>query len=165
MPRFAFVSSLFVLFVYFSASTKGAITTLNFFHDNDFFSCPTGAPAHTMAIVDDGICRLLLPAIPSLGTEACYYNTVSSSFTGDKSGETYTFKSLILVDRCDCEFIAGRTGHRYYNRTCTIAHVVSACNSFRNSKKVRTFWPAYFEDTALKFWGIDVDYIQEFTLY
>jgi hypothetical protein len=146
-------------------SSEGAITTLNFFNQNDYGTCLVGTPNRTISITDDGNCYELVAAQPDLGYEACYYRTYTDSYTGIHSAEVYNIKSVAITDRCDCEYITGRVGQRFYNRSCFIARVYRQCETFKYNRKTKLFWNRLYDDKELEFWGVDMDYIQDYILY
>ena len=141
------------------------VTSLNFFHSNDFNTCETSTPDRVITLIDDGTCYELVPSDLSKDLEAWYYRTHEDSFVGLYSNLTYNLKSLYILDRCNCEHIVSRTGHRVYNRTCMVAKLYQPCQTFKLNKKTKLVWGRRFNDKDLKLWGIDVNYLQDFMLY
>ncbi|MHA1680476.1 MAG: hypothetical protein ACTSUE_05670, partial [Promethearchaeota archaeon] len=165
MKRLICLAPLVILVLVNIVCVENAILTLNLFSKNDYRTCPMGAPNRTIALTDDGNCYELVAAQPELNFEACYYATYSDIFIGTKSAETYAFRALAILERCDCEYITARTGMRHYNRSCFIARLYNQCESFKHNKKSKYFWNRLYDDSTLEYWGVDVDYLQDYMLY
>lgn len=141
------------------------ISQVNFFCENDFETCKTGEPDHSIAITDDGKCREWIPAYPEHNFTAIYYETYTDSFMGSKSSDRYTVSSVALLFRCGCEHITNRKGFRTYNQSCHIARLYFPCDRIHSHEAIRNILPLHMNDSTLAYWGIDYDYIQDFALY
>ena len=156
-------TTFLVLFV--ACVIKGHITSLNLFNRNDYNTCTQGTPDKTINVTDDGNCHILVESRPDLGLEAVYYTVYTDTATGAHSHVIYEIENLAILERCDCEHIIGRTGRRYYNRSCFIERLYHQCSSFKNNKKTKRFWNILYDDKELTYWGVDVDYMQNYLLY
>lgn len=157
------LSALIVLFATLCA--EGAITSLNLFETNDFNTCTSDTPDKMIRINDNANCHLLVAEQPELELEALYYITYSDFFVGSKSSETYDFKALAILDRCDCEHIRSRSGKQQYNQSCFVARLYQPCDSFKYNRRTKYYWNKLYNNSNLEFWGVDVDYLQDFMLY
>ena len=160
---FIFTSCLF-LFLCTQHTARGMITTLNLFERNDFEECSTGTPAQMIDINDDGLCYPI-PVPQNANVSTVYYTTYSDVYVGKKSNEIYNFHVLAILDDCDCTHTTGRMGQKIYNQTCLIARLFQPCDTFKNVDKMETYWNEMYSDDSLEYWGVDVNFIQEFMLY
>ncbi len=159
------LKTLFCFLVLFTLQARGTITSLNMFRETDYRTCLQGDPDYNISITDDGNCYELIPANPSLNSSAYYYRTRSESFTGGKSAASYTKEYLIILERCDCEFVTNRENQRAYNASCQVARLAGACSRVSNTGKMRKFLPHCYNDSLLAYWGVDANDIQNFYLY
>lgn len=153
------------LVLFSTLSWTEAITSLNLFKENDYNTCLQGAPDRTINITNDGNCYELVEAHQELESNAWYYRAYINTMTGAHSGLTYDFETLVIIERCDCEYINGREGTRHYNRSCLVGKIYHQCESFKNNRKTKLFWNALYNDPTLKFWGVNVDYMKNYILY
>jgi hypothetical protein len=97
---------------------------------NDFRTCPSTQYDHHFNVTDDGNCHQLFPANETINLGSCYYRTYSEALT----------KKLAFIGRCDCEFITSVSGHRVYNRSCSLGRIAEArCMDLSGVRKGRTF--------------------------
>ena len=136
--RLSLLLAIFVL-----APICGAtVEKIHLYYANDFRTCVPGTHQHNFDVVGDGACHQLFPADPAIDLLPCYYRTYTESST-DK---------LAFIGRCDCEHITSMTGHRVYNRSCSLGRVSQdSCMDLSGVRKGDTFTRFFQSEERIRY--------------